>query len=60
MVFVLLCLLSSWGRARFLGGAETESGVLDEASWATQGCAPISRSVIIIFAARRALHAGIA
>jgi len=31
---------------------------LDEASWATQGCAPLFRSAIT-FAARRALAAGI-
>jgi len=32
--------------------------LLDEASWATQGCAPLFRSAIT-FAARRALAAGI-
>ena len=32
--------------------------LLDEASWATQGCAPLLRSVIT-FSARRALAAGI-
>jgi len=34
------------------------SYLLDEASWATQGCAPLFRSAIT-FAARRALAAGI-
>ena len=32
--------------------------MLDEASWATQGCAPLLRSAIT-FSARRALAAGI-
>ena len=32
--------------------------LLDEASWATQGCAPLLRSAIA-FSARRALAAGI-
>ena len=32
--------------------------LLDEASWATQGCAPLLRSAIT-FSARRALAAGI-
>ena len=32
--------------------------LLDEASWATQGCAPLFRSAIT-FSARRALAAGI-
>ena len=40
------------------GGRGAIPRLLDEASWATQGCAPLLRSAIA-FSARRALAAGI-
>ena len=44
--------------ARMAGAGAVPYRLLDEASWATQGCAPLLRSAIA-FSARRALAAGI-